>query len=474
MSERIEEAEFWFSLTNIDSALYEIQWLIGDSTPGRRSSSTFVAMEFYSRFAVRFRNCGMAIKLNMWSLLLKLPSFIKTPILRQIVHFPVDVSDSLRFKVADTEEELRQAFELLHDAYVHEKLMDPHPSKMRVTKYHALPSTTTLIAIENDIVVGTVSLIRQSAFGLPLKSIFELGSVPPGSRLAEVSALAIKKDHLHQRGRILFPLLKFLFHYSYDHFGVSHFVIAVNPKWIDFYTSILCFKKLSKKTVKNYSFVNGAPAVGGILNLHRVSEEYYKYYNHRRREKNLFAFFRDLECKNMEFPLRKKGVISEPILTPELLYHFFVKKTDCLQAMTEKERAVLREMYDHPEYLKWIPADSVTSFKNKRTGKRFETTLKGRLLLPQDRSTEIRVQAVSQDGIGGFVNPTAVEMTILQTVVINIEEMTPCELKGRFVRVANNGDFGFIISESDKRWSSFIDDLESRMHLTAKLLKKGS
>lgn len=410
----------------------------------------------------------MGLQKFIWSLILRLPDWVKAPVLRKIVAFPTDIDNSLRFKVAETEDELSQAFSLLHDAYVKEKLMDPHPSGMRITKYHALPSTTTLIAIENKVVVGTVSLIRQSAFGLPLKAIFDLSNVAPGSRLAEVSALAIKKEHLHQRGRILFPLLKFLFHYSYDYFGVTHFVIAVNPKWIDFYKAILAFKPLSKKVVSNYSFVNGAPASGAILDLELASEVYYKIYSNKRKEKNLFSFFRELECKNMEFPLRKKSIITDPMLSANLLKHFFIESSDCMKSMSEIEHFVLREMYDHPDYLKLIPEPKIVAFRQRRDSKRFETTLNGRLQLPDDKSLQILIQDISCKGFGGVINPNSVEINRPQTILVNVEEVTPCELEGTFIRLTPSGEFGFKLSKPSERWNQFIRNLEDRVHVTTR------
>ena len=89
----------------------------------------------------------MKTQKQLWNLMLQLPTFIKTPLLRSVVEFPQDISPTLRFKVAETKSELEQAFKLLHDGYVNEQLMTPHPSGLRVTKYHSLPSTTTLIAI---------------------------------------------------------------------------------------------------------------------------------------------------------------------------------------------------------------------------------------------------------------------------------------------------------------------------------------
>lgn len=406
----------------------------------------------------------MSVNSIFWSLLLKLPAFIKTPLLRKIVTFPKDIPNSIYFKVAETQEELEQAFKLLHEAYVKENLMSPHPSGMRITKYHTLPSTTTLIAVENNEVVGTVSLIRQSSFGLPLSAIFDISDVAPGSRLAEVSALAIKSKYLHQRGRILFPLLKFLFHYSQDYFGVSHFVIAVNPKWIDFYKSILVFKPLSEKIVENYSFVNGAPAVGGILDLQKLPEVYYKAYAHKKKNKNLYSFFTELHRKNMEFPLRKKSIISDPMLSPELLQHFFIKSSECLKNMSPIEHAILRELYDHPDYLKLIPESNVVNLRKKRIAKRLELALNGRLLLPDNRSVQLIIQDANCNGIGGFIQEY-IELDGPQKILVNIEDFSACELSGEFVRIEKNGQFGFTILGSCKRWPEFVKTLDSRLHV---------
>lgn len=410
----------------------------------------------------------MKLKLKLWSWLLKMPSFIKTPLLRQIVSFPSEIDDSIRFKVAETKEELEQAFKLLHDAYVSENLMQPHPSGMRVTKYHALPSTTTLIALENNVVIGTVSLIRHSVFGMPLSTIFDLKNVPPNARLAEVSSLAIRKENLHRRGRVLFPLMKFLVHYSTEYFGVTHFAIAVNPKWIDFYKSILCFRPLSKRMIENYSFVNGAPALGAILNLTTFKMEYFKVYGHRKLKKNLYAFFSTLPNKNMEFPMRKKSVILDPIMTPEIFKHFFIDKTDVVSTMNDIERYILREMYSDSEFLKLIPASDVLPIHKKRSTKRFDTNLEGRLVLPEGRSIPVTIRTASQGGLGGFVSMTDVGLNTPQKILINIEELKSCELKGHFIRMNEVGEFGFVITEANPDWNQYIHLIEERMLEPAK------
>ena len=47
---------------------------------------------------------------------------------------------TLVVKLAETKHEVAAALGLLHDTYVREGYMKPHPSGMRLTIYHALPS----------------------------------------------------------------------------------------------------------------------------------------------------------------------------------------------------------------------------------------------------------------------------------------------------------------------------------------------
>ena len=151
-------------------------------------------------------------------------------------------SSRLQLKIAETKEELEACFAVLHDAYVDSGFMKPDPSRMRVTIYHALPTTTTLCAKYDGEVVGTISLVRESALGVPLQKIFDLNSVREKEGLiAEVSALAVHRRFRKTGGSILFPLMKFMYEYCTTFFDTRHLVIAVNPSHIEMYESLVFF-----------------------------------------------------------------------------------------------------------------------------------------------------------------------------------------------------------------------------------------
>ncbi len=132
------------------------------------------------------------------SLLAALPESVRFALYRRMADLKPVNEGRLELKIAASQEELTACFGLLHDAYVGSGFMRPHPSGLRVTPYHALPTTTTLCAKVDGVVVGTISIIREGVFGFPMQSAFDISSVrAKEGRIAEISALAI-----HPRRRV--------------------------------------------------------------------------------------------------------------------------------------------------------------------------------------------------------------------------------------------------------------------------------
>ncbi len=262
----------------------------------------------------------------------------------------------LELKIADTQEELEACFRLLHDAYVAAGFMKPDPSGMRVTIYHALPTTTTLCAKWNGQVVGTLSMIREGVFGFPLQAVFNLAQVRARSgRIAEISALAIDPRFRATGGRILFPLMKFMYAYCRDYFDTRHLVIAVNPNKIELYESLLHFERLQAKVVDNYDFANGAPAVGATLDLQLAPERFRATYGHKRPRKNLHHYFVETRLANIRLPQRRFFTTNDPVLTPAMMDHFFNRRTQVFASLNDRQRLLLRSIYDRPAYRAVLP-----------------------------------------------------------------------------------------------------------------------
>lgn len=290
-----------------------------------------------------------------------LPQRWRFALYRRLVRLDFAPDARLELKIADTQVELEACFRLLHDAYVSAGFMQPHPSGMRVTSYHALPTTTTLCAKFDGQVVGTISLIRDGIFGFPMQSVFDLTPVRARTgNIAEVSALAVHPDFRKTGGAILFPLMKFMYAYCTTYFDTRHLVIAVNPDRIEMYESLLFFKRLAARTVDHYDFANGAPAVGARLDLKAAPSKLKAAYQRTTKRRNLYQYFIKHELENIRLPKRRYHTTNDPVMTPELLDYFFNQKTDGFAQLDERKRVLLHSIYALPEYRRVLPPAQTT------------------------------------------------------------------------------------------------------------------
>ena len=261
------------------------------------------------------------------------------------------------FAIAASLDDLEACFTLLHNAYVASGFMAPHPSGIRVTPHHALPTTTTLGAKVDGKAVGTLSLVRKGVFGLPMQSVFDIESVRsrPG-QITQISSLAVHPEWRRKAYSILIPLMKFMHDYCLRQFDTRHLVIAVNPAHINMYESVMVFRRLTEHSVDRYDFVNGAPAVGATLDLHELPELYERVHGHRRGRQNLIQFFLHSELVEARFPARPWNTTNDPVMTPRLLDHFFNRRTQVFDELDERRIRLLHSIYFEAEWAEILPA----------------------------------------------------------------------------------------------------------------------
>lgn len=285
-----------------------------------------------------------------------LPRGLRHHLVRQLIRIDPDPDPRLGVRIAETREDLEACFRLLHDAYVASGYMRPEPSGLRVTPWHALPTTTTIAATWDGEVVGTMSLIREGVFGFPLQSVFDLSSlrVLPG-RVAEVSALAIDPRFRAGGGPVLFPLMKFMYEYCTSFFDTRHLVIAVNPAMADLYEAVLLFRRLPGGQVPHYGFANGAPAVGATLDLKFAPDRFEHVYAGRDEPHDLHRYFVNAWLPQLQLPARPIFTTNDPVMTPALLDHFFNHHCRVFDRLDERQRVLLHAIYPDERYAEVLP-----------------------------------------------------------------------------------------------------------------------
>ncbi len=286
-----------------------------------------------------------------WKLLARLPLFIRAPLVRRMFAVPQNLPSGLVFKKAETFDEIEQAFRVAFDAFHERGLVSDNKGRLRVTKFHALPTTNILIAKLNDEVIATMTVVVDSAMGLPLEKLFDIQDIRNRSvRMAEISTLAIKASHRSQRGQLLLPLCNFMYRLCRQYLGVDVLVAAVHPAIQDFYRCILLFQDINNAEVKTYDFVQGAEAVASWLNIAELPANYIKVYGNKKPERNLYNFFVHQPFPQFQFPDQSKFVCSDFNYTPSILDYFFRSKSDVMDSLTLKEKEILANSYFHTEY----------------------------------------------------------------------------------------------------------------------------
>ncbi|MFZ4285173.1 GNAT family N-acetyltransferase [Variovorax sp. HJSM1_2] len=396
-----------------------------------------------------------------------LPKAVRFRVLRSFVRCDLKPDPRLVLKIAQTRDELEACFRLLHDAYVGSGYMLPDPSGLRVTLYHALPTTTTLCALYDGQVVGTISLIRQSAFGFPMQAVFNLESVKQRKgKIAEVSALAVHPQFRQSGGAVLFPLMKFMYEYCTSCFDTHHVVIAVNPKQIDLYEALLLFERLPAPVVEKYDFVNGAPAVAAAIDLLAVPRRLRHLYGGKTPSKNLYHYFVRAQIKNIQLPKRRYYTTNHPVMTPAMLDYFFNQRTQVFSKMTEREKVKLDAIYDLPVYKDVLPFVSSASRAQMPLRQHRRFTLKvraGLRVVVNGRELRVKLDLVELSEIGFQARAkVAVPLNVWADVSIRLGSEENSRMKVMAVRGSNGGEYHryvFSVHQPDLAWRKFTSAL---------------
>lgn len=412
-----------------------------------------------------FRRTASQLARRLFSFL---PKQARFAIYRSFVQCDPQPDIRLVLKIAETRDELEACFKLLHDAYVGSGFMKPDPSGMRVTIYHALPTTTTLCAKFDGEVVGTISLIRESLFGFPLQAIFDLNDVRSHKgHIAEVSALAVHPKFRNTGGTVLFPLMKFMYNYCTTFFDTRHLVIAVNPNRIEMYESLLFFRRLTENSVDSYDFANGAPAVGATLDLKAAPQRFEHIYGAKPDRRNLYRYFVETVLPNIELPNRRYFTTNDPVMTPELLDYFFNQRTQVFAKLDLRRKQLLHAMYDLPSFRKVLPhVDDHADPPAQRTHQRYSVKCPGSFAVMLAGKRRHHPLMVIDLSLYGFLvlSRTALPMDNWGEATVQLGQSEKSVVKAVAIREHTNGLNGFYafkLAEPDLSWRKFVNAMHA-------------
>ncbi|MBL7555218.1 MAG: hypothetical protein JNM24_05290 [Bdellovibrionaceae bacterium] len=382
-----------------------------------------------------------------------LPDSLRFSYMRNQLKIPKSLDKRFKFRVARTQDELSEAYKILHESYLEKGYTKPNDTGMRIVKYFALPTTTTLIALFDDRVVGTISIIRRSTFGIPMESSFDIGAVLDDNKvIAEISSLAIDSRFREKRGALFLPLLKFFWEYVCTYMRLDALVITVNPSMTDFYEGFLGFKRMKNAKVGSYSYANGNPGVGLWYDVHKAFGLMQSLYDHKPDEKNLYKYFFGGTLPNFEFPNRDFYKSSDPVMTPKMLEHFFIDKSTVFEELTALEIMGLASCY---------PAAYISDFFPNLQEKIERSNIRHHVNIQCNLGPQASVSATVLDVSGTGVKLLSTE-SISGIIHLNIPIAKNLYAKvAGVVKWEQNSVYGIQLLRTDSAWIQFCQYLQS-------------
>lgn len=196
--------------------------------------------------------------------------------------------------------DIREARKIVEEQYAKSGYLPADSSVFFKSLAVYLPYSYTLAAIKNNQLIGTLTLIVDSAYGLPMDKIYseENNILRKNNRsLSELSMFAVKEG----RFKCSLLLCKYVQILASRIVGCTDFVITVNPKHCSFYRNILQFTGYSSE--KEHPVLKNAKTIPLRLNLLTL-EETYKRVSHKKRSFNLHEFFFGAHSFTIEKELR--------------------------------------------------------------------------------------------------------------------------------------------------------------------------
>jgi hypothetical protein len=218
-----------------------------------------------------------------------------------------------------------------------------YKSGLRMTLHHALPGTTTFIALKDKQVIATASIMPDSELGLPMDMGYEEeadGLRRAGRKICEGGYLAIDTE-VFGRGlfsmfnfdklKFMFVLFKFLFQYALYRARLDDICIVTNPQYMIF--KFLPFETIGP--VKYYGYdrvaIKKKAAVAKQMDLHQID-------GWSTKRVVLRKMFLDHRLPEKAFADKYQFTIND-------LRYFFVEKSDVFKTATKHQRDYIASCY---------------------------------------------------------------------------------------------------------------------------------
>jgi hypothetical protein len=366
--------------------------------------------------------------------------------------------DNYIVKIADNQRELEGAFKLIGDHSI---------DGLKITPYHALPTTSVIILIKDNAICGAITVIKDSTYGLPIDDTVDLSLFRKNQRLCQLSSLAIAPEYRKDGGRYLFLMMKYLFSYVENYMYCDTVLFSAHPSMAIFLDEVLFFDSFPKSLIKdNPEKKQSILRFAFLSELHQRWKE--KYFN-RPNENNLSYFFDISKENKFIFPNRLYFKDHDPVLNKEMMGLFFMKMTSVLNEMSAPEKHRLLHFYYLTPFFEPLKRyfNITEELDLPRKDLRHDVLNHGRLLNGRHSQTgSSKIFNVSKEGLSIQINRESELVMLNQNSYINLVMQVGLGrrsvLKIEPVRGQKNRSLiGCRIVDADSQWENYIDFLNN-------------
>ncbi len=168
---------------------------------------------------------------------------------------------SLTFRVADTLDDVQQAWSLVYDSYCRQELIRPNAHRIHLVPEAVRPGSAVIVGLIRDEVVSTMTLYPDGDGALALDRVYSsvLDDLRhTGRRLVEVGLFADRRERISRSVSALMELMRYTFFYAVS-IDATDIMIGVHPHHAGFYQRCFGFEVCAETA--GCPSVNGSPMV---------------------------------------------------------------------------------------------------------------------------------------------------------------------------------------------------------------------
>lgn len=414
----------------------------------------------------------------IWKVFEYLPKRIKHSLIRNSIDIDKSQLEGIQIRVAKDQNEINQAFKLLYEAYLTSGLMDPKSHELRITKFHCLPTSIIVVAVQGGEVIGTVTHVLDSQLGLPTDMSVDLSSFRKrGKRIAEISALAVKKGYRRSHS-LLFAMTRYTFQYATKYAGVNYWIIGVRSSVASYYEGLFFFNRFKTKKIA-HGFVKDSPSYFLYANLNELESLFLKYYGSKPDNKNLYKFYWQRKLHEIgDFSQFKFNLPINYNYDKDSFENYFREKERIIESLSEFEKLEVLNAYKeiYPEFFQDNEV-GVLNARFMRKGVRYLSFYEIEVLKNlnnQDNSISLNKEFITNGHMlnfskTGFLLRTSQKLNIGDHYIIRFPLKYPLErmISFRVVNDMKNNTFSGVILNSPAPWQDFISQIESHFYAQA-------